>query len=221
MAYTSPRTYVTAELITAAILNTDHRDNLLETAPAKVTTKGDIVVATAANTLARVAVGANDTVMTADSAQSAGVKWAATVPANVIAYFNGAVASIPSGWTEFTAARGRVIAGVPLSGTVGGTVGTALTNLQDPTHTHTGPSHQHTSNIGTYNNTNSPNPAWTHPNGTWGAGTALSTTHYETTAPTAASQTSFGQLVEASGTGVTGATSATMPYINQPVIVKS
>jgi len=31
MAWTTPRTYVTAELITAAILNTDVRDNLRET----------------------------------------------------------------------------------------------------------------------------------------------------------------------------------------------
>ncbi len=33
--------------------------------------------------------------------------------------------------------------GLPLSGTLAGTVGTALTNLEDRTHTHTGPSHTH------------------------------------------------------------------------------
>ena len=43
----------------------------------KVTTKGDLVVATAADTLARLGVGANDQVLTADSAQSTGMKWAA------------------------------------------------------------------------------------------------------------------------------------------------
>ena len=39
--------------------------------------KGDLFVATADNTVARLAVGANDYVLTADSSQSTGVKWAA------------------------------------------------------------------------------------------------------------------------------------------------
>ena len=42
-----------------------------------VTTKGDLIVATAANTVARVGVGSNNQVLTADSAQASGVKWAA------------------------------------------------------------------------------------------------------------------------------------------------
>lgn len=45
---------------------------------ALVDAKGDIVVATADNAIARVAIGANDTVLTADSAQPSGVKWAAS-----------------------------------------------------------------------------------------------------------------------------------------------
>lgn len=68
-------TYVTGELITATILNTDVRDNLLETGPALVTTKGDIVVAAAANNLDRVAVGANERQLVADSAETTGVRW--------------------------------------------------------------------------------------------------------------------------------------------------
>ena len=42
-----------------------------------VTTKGDLIVATASSTVTRVAVGANNTVLTADSAIASGVKWAA------------------------------------------------------------------------------------------------------------------------------------------------
>jgi hypothetical protein len=43
-----------------------------------VTTKGDLIVATASSTVTRVAVGANDTILTADSTAASGVKWAAT-----------------------------------------------------------------------------------------------------------------------------------------------
>src|SRR3990167_4205296 len=75
MAWTAPRTWVTAELVTAALLNAHVRDNLLESAAAKVTTKGDIVAATGANALARIAVGANTTIPIAASGEAAGVKW--------------------------------------------------------------------------------------------------------------------------------------------------
>jgi len=46
-----------------------------------VTTKGDVIAATASATVTRVAVGANDTVLTADSATASGVKWASPVQA--------------------------------------------------------------------------------------------------------------------------------------------
>lgn len=78
MAWTAPRSWVTSELVTAAIMNTHVRDNLLQTAPALVTTKGDIVAATGANALARVAVGTNGQVLEADSSQSTGIKWGTT-----------------------------------------------------------------------------------------------------------------------------------------------
>ena len=42
-----------------------------------VTTKGDLIVATASGTVTRVGVGTNEFVLTADSATASGVKWAA------------------------------------------------------------------------------------------------------------------------------------------------
>ena len=62
-----------------------------------------------------------------------------TVPSGMIAFFPGAC---PSGWAEYTALRGRLIIGTPLSGTDAGTVGTALGNLSPRTITDV-PAHFH------------------------------------------------------------------------------
>ena len=79
-------------------------------------------------------------------------------PSGAIMFFN--LASCPSGWTELTAARGRYLVGLTSGGTLAGTAGTALTNLENRavgSHTHavTDPGHSHTftglsSVIGTY-----------------------------------------------------------------------
>jgi hypothetical protein len=45
--------------------------------PTVVDAKGDLIAATAADTVARLAVGANDTVLTAASGEATGLKWAA------------------------------------------------------------------------------------------------------------------------------------------------
>lgn len=48
--------------------------------PTIVDAKGDIIAATAADSVTRLAVGANNTVLTADSAEATGLKWAAPDP---------------------------------------------------------------------------------------------------------------------------------------------
>ena len=68
------------------------------------------------------------------------------IPTNLIAYTTDA--SAPSGWTEYTAARGRYIVGLPSGGTAAGTVGTALSNLENRavgqhTHSVSDPGHGH------------------------------------------------------------------------------
>tara|TARA_R100001244_G_scaffold102554_1_gene76415 strand:- start:493 stop:1146 length:654 start_codon:yes stop_codon:yes gene_type:complete len=52
------------------------------------------------------------------------------VPSNLVAY-RASGESTPSGWSEYTSCRGRMIVGLPSSGTDGGTVGTAYTNTQN------------------------------------------------------------------------------------------
>lgn len=51
MAWTAPITWVGGAVPTAALLNAQLRDNLLETMPAKATTEGSIFVATGVNTI--------------------------------------------------------------------------------------------------------------------------------------------------------------------------
>lgn len=56
--------------------------------------KGDLLVGTAADTVARLAVGANDQVLIADSAQAGGVKWGAVPAAAVPAASDAAAGAI-------------------------------------------------------------------------------------------------------------------------------
>lgn len=62
MSWSTPRTYTNGELVTDVMLNAT-RDQLLETGPAKVTTAGDLLVATGANALARLGKGADNTIL--------------------------------------------------------------------------------------------------------------------------------------------------------------
>ncbi len=63
MAWTAPRTWVTGETVTAALLNTHVRDNLLVAAPAVLTTTGDVLYASGANAPARLAASTDAKVL--------------------------------------------------------------------------------------------------------------------------------------------------------------
>lgn len=67
--------------------------------------KGDLISATAADTPARLAVGANGTVLTADSAESTGLKWALPSSAKTYSLLN-------TGGTSLTGAQTITVSGI-------------------------------------------------------------------------------------------------------------
>lgn len=73
--------------------------------------KGDLIAGTAADTAARVAAGANDTILMADSGQSAGLKWVASQTPTTQDYDDVAAEG-----TADTYARGDHLHGMPSAG---------------------------------------------------------------------------------------------------------
>jgi hypothetical protein len=78
------------------------------------------------------------------------------MPSGLSMFFN--LASCPLGWTELTSAQGRYLVGTPSGGTLAGTAGTALTDLENRavgqhTHTITDPGHAHMYQKPTQSNT--------------------------------------------------------------------
>jgi hypothetical protein len=72
-----------------------------------VDAKGDIIAATAADTVSRLAVGANDTVLTADSTAATGLKWATAaaggmtlISTTTLTGASVTISSIPSGYNS-------------------------------------------------------------------------------------------------------------------------
>jgi len=74
----------------------------------QVDAKGDLIVGTADNTYDNLTVGANDTVLVADSAQAKGVKWAQIADANVAsgaAIARSKISGLPTSSTDNTLPR--------------------------------------------------------------------------------------------------------------------
>jgi hypothetical protein len=87
--------------------------------------------------------------------ESDGTNCDGVLPTNMIVHVS--TPGCPTGWTELTAARGRYLVAKPSAGTLGGTVGTALTDQENRDvgqHAHTGTfpthwaTHSHTVNDG-------------------------------------------------------------------------
>lgn len=85
----NPAPNVTGSGTVGVSTNASHEDHAHPTTglvrTATVTAKGDLLTATASGAITRRAVGANDTVLMADSAQADGVKWAAPVDTTKVA----------------------------------------------------------------------------------------------------------------------------------------
>ena len=76
MAWTTPRTWVTGEVVTAALLNAQIKGNSDLAAAAIMTTAGDIIYASSANTPARLAKDANATRVLTNTGTSNVPAWA-------------------------------------------------------------------------------------------------------------------------------------------------
>lgn len=76
MAYTAVPTVATGDLWTAANHNAYIKDNFAAGVPDIFTTKGDLAVASGADAAGRLGVGSNGQLLTADSVEALGMKWA-------------------------------------------------------------------------------------------------------------------------------------------------
>jgi hypothetical protein len=76
MAWTTPRSWTTGEVVTATLLDQQIKGNMDLTAPAIMTTAGDIIYASGANTPARLAKDTNATRVLTNTGTSNVPAWA-------------------------------------------------------------------------------------------------------------------------------------------------
>jgi hypothetical protein len=91
MAWTTPKTWASGYVVLAGDLNTHLRDNLNVTAPAIMTTAGDIIYASGANTPARLAKSTTTTQYLANTGTSYVPAW------NEVALATGVSGTLPVG----------------------------------------------------------------------------------------------------------------------------
>ncbi len=102
MAWTAPMTAVSGNAFTAAQFNTNIRDNLLETAPAKATTIGSLFVCNGANSIVERMPPSSDSITTAETTASTVYADLATV-GPVVTVTTGAKALVmQSAWMHHT-----------------------------------------------------------------------------------------------------------------------
>jgi len=99
MAYADIGDIATGAVISEAYLD-QIRANFQAGVPDIFTTKGDIAVATAADTAARLAVGADDATLVPDASTATGLAWQIQPAARV--YNNAAIDPAPGGWVTLT-----------------------------------------------------------------------------------------------------------------------
>jgi len=102
MAWTTPKTWASGYVVLAADLNTHLRDNMNVTAPAVMSSQGDVIYASGANTPARLAKDANATRSLTNTGSSNNPAWAQ------VALATGVSGTLPvgnggTGATSFTA----------------------------------------------------------------------------------------------------------------------
>lgn len=127
------------------------------------------------------------------------------VPPGAVMFFD--LASCPEGWTEMTDAQGRTLVGLPSNGTLGGTVGSALGDRENRSHTHsvnppafnssTAGNHSHTvnpPNTGTTSGGSHSHQVFSFDGSTWTAGSGTGIVTWTTQRVSIASGSGFRSL---------------------------
>ena len=121
MAWTTPRTWTTGEVVTKAIMDTHVKDNFNMTAPAILTTAGDILYASGANTPARLAKSTTSTHYLTNQGTSNVPAWGQVNVAN------GVTGTLPvgNGGTGATSLNNLITLGTHTTGNYAATVANA------------------------------------------------------------------------------------------------